>query len=465
MAYCPARSTKIAITIRLPMTHPLPSLPTDVPDPFTPPVTPGETGFSSTVKPEALLPAGSILGCTALIAGTTVGAGILALPTVTVPAGVIPSSALLLGVWFYALMAALLIAEANINRMRQGQPGTGLIAMAEQALGKAGARVAGAAYLFLHYAMLVAYIGQGGQGLQAVLARVGGMAIALPDWVGPVLFTLLLGGLVYAGNTRLVERFNTVFVVILLAAFLGLLGLGMTALEPARLLVQNWGALRPAIAIMFVALFFHNIIPVVTTQLQGDVAKVRWALSLGSAIPLLMFLTWNAVILGNAALDAATPATAATFDPVQLLRQGAGGTELGVLVSVFSELAIATSFIGFVYGLLDLFKDLWQLTPTDPVHRRTLFLLTLFPSLLIAMINPDLFVLALDYSGSFAISILSGLLPAIICWKQRRDNSINQRIPAMLPGGRWGLIGMMGVAIALIIQRLLEITYRYSSSI
>ena len=37
---------------------------------------------------------GSVLGSTALVAGTTVGAGILALPTVTLPSGVVPSSAL-----------------------------------------------------------------------------------------------------------------------------------------------------------------------------------------------------------------------------------------------------------------------------------------------------------------------------------------------------------------------------------
>lgn len=46
---------------------------------------------------------GSVLGSTALIAGTTVGAGILALPAVTLPSGVVPSTALLIAVWLYAV--------------------------------------------------------------------------------------------------------------------------------------------------------------------------------------------------------------------------------------------------------------------------------------------------------------------------------------------------------------------------
>jgi tyrosine-specific transport protein len=60
--------------------------------------------------------AGSIVGCIALVAGTTVGAGILALPAVTVPAGILPSSILLIAVWLYALVTGLLLVECNFRR-------------------------------------------------------------------------------------------------------------------------------------------------------------------------------------------------------------------------------------------------------------------------------------------------------------------------------------------------------------
>ncbi|MEL7246728.1 MAG: aromatic amino acid transport family protein, partial [Cyanobacteria bacterium J06573_2] len=75
---------------------------------------------------------GSVLGSTALIAGTTVGAGILALPAVTLPSGVLPSTALLIGVWLYAVLSALLIAEVTLNGMRyKGRASNGLLAMVE----------------------------------------------------------------------------------------------------------------------------------------------------------------------------------------------------------------------------------------------------------------------------------------------------------------------------------------------
>lgn len=71
-----------------------------------------------------------------------------------------------------------------------------------------------------------------------------------------------------------------------------------------------------------------------------------------------MFLTWNAVVLGSIGPTMMHAAEAGQMiDPLALLRQGGAGDILGKLISVFSEVAIITSFTGFVYGLKDFFKD------------------------------------------------------------------------------------------------------------
>ena len=44
---------------------------------------------------------GSVLGSAALIAGTTVGTGVLALPEITGPSGFVPSSEVLVAMWIY----------------------------------------------------------------------------------------------------------------------------------------------------------------------------------------------------------------------------------------------------------------------------------------------------------------------------------------------------------------------------
>ena len=238
---------------------------------------------------------------------------------------------------------------------RLGKPGLGFLATVAESLGVSGARITGGAYLFMHYALLVAYMSQGGNILASALATVSGGTV--PAWVGTIAFVVIFGGILSFGHQRLVTTLNSAFVAIVLVSFIGLLLLGATQVNPSQLLSQNWQALGSAVSVMFVALFYHNIIPVVTTQLEGDVQKIRRSIVIGSAIPLMMFLAWNAVILGSVTPELMQTVAQgnAIFDPLQRLRSGQAGAWLGGLVSIFSEFAIATSFIGFVYGLLDFF--------------------------------------------------------------------------------------------------------------
>jgi Tryptophan/tyrosine permease family len=69
----------------------------------------------------------------------------------------------------------------------------------------------------------------------------------------------------------------------------------------------------------------------------------RTAIIGGSAVPLLMFLAWNTVVLGSvdSAVVASATSSSGTFDPVQSL-QGVGdyAAQLPQIVSVFSEVRI-----------------------------------------------------------------------------------------------------------------------------
>ena len=58
---------------------------------------------------------GTVIGSAALVAGTTVGAGILALPAKTLAAGLAPTATLLVGGWVFMAATGLLIAEVDLN--------------------------------------------------------------------------------------------------------------------------------------------------------------------------------------------------------------------------------------------------------------------------------------------------------------------------------------------------------------
>ena len=113
----------------------------------------------------------SVTNAIVLVAGTTVGAGILALPAVTQSAGFVPSTVALTFSWMYMAATGLFIAEVACRTMAAtGKRATSLQSMASSSIGAVGANLSSAAFVFLHMALLVAYCSRGGE-LLTTLSR------------------------------------------------------------------------------------------------------------------------------------------------------------------------------------------------------------------------------------------------------------------------------------------------------
>lgn len=370
---------------------------------------------------------GSVFDSATLIAGTTVGAGILALPLVTTPAGLLPSTVLMVLSWLYMLISGLLIAEANLQVMqRLGRSQVGLLATIQNSLGRPGAIASGAIYIFIHYALLVAYVSRGGGILAAALRS--SLSFSIPHlwglWVGHILFVMVFGGILFWGSERFVSGLNSFLVVAVVASFGWLLWLTVGKVEVSRWATQHWDAAAAIIPVMFVAFVYQNVVPVITHQLEGDKGRVRWAIVLGSLAPLIMFAIWNAVILGSVDwrggwLDG--------IEPMELLREGLGRPGIGVAASVFSEFAIATSFNGFVLSLISVFEDIFRdFKPhNSPLRKVGFYALILLPPLALSAINPNIFLHAVSWAGAFGNSVLFGVVPALMIWKLQDDTDAN----------------------------------------
>jgi len=419
-------------------------------------------------------PATSTLpGAIALVAGTTIGAGILALPKATLEAGFAPSTAALLGAWAYMTASGVLIAEVNVNTLcALERKAVSISTMAQETLGPIGSRISSAAYLFIHYTVLVAYILQGGQ----LLLEFGANSplAALPaDTVGPLLYSGLLGAALLLSEPELVEKVNNVLFVGVLASFVGLVVLGSQQLDPTLLAHVDLPAVIPALPLCVLSLVHQNVIPTICYQLGCDLPKIRQAIVAGTAVPTLMFIAWNAVILGSVPFDAAATAamSGATFDPLEVLR--ASGNAFGDTVRVFSLLAVTTSFVGFYYGLTDFFADalgfdkricsdapdgedddeVGAAVKRSPAQKAALCALTVVPPVGFALWDPSVFFAALDNAGTYGVLTLFGILPAMMAWAQRYaddDEPLSTFVPDALPGGKPVLAGMVAAASAVI---------------
>ncbi|CAN1145429.1 Tyrosine-specific transport system [Linum perenne] len=137
---------------------------------------------------------GSLPSAISLVAGTTVGAGILAIPAVTQESGFLASAFACITCWIFMVATGLLIAEVNVNTMCElGSGGVSLVSMAKRTLGSVGVQVACWSYIFIHYALLVAYVARSSD---IITNNIG-----IPLWESAALFSLVLGSICYFGRS------------------------------------------------------------------------------------------------------------------------------------------------------------------------------------------------------------------------------------------------------------------------
>ncbi|MGL5324384.1 MAG: aromatic amino acid transport family protein, partial [Aeromonas sp.] len=108
------------------------------------------------------------LGCTLLIAGTTIGAGMLALPLASSSLGGPATLMLMVGLWALMAFTAMLQVEASLATGKWY-----LHQLADHLLGPWGKRIASFCILMLFYSLASAYISGGSSLLAQALADAG----------------------------------------------------------------------------------------------------------------------------------------------------------------------------------------------------------------------------------------------------------------------------------------------------
>lgn len=411
---------------------------------------------------ESARPSGAaVASCAALVAGTTIGAGALALPAATAACGFAPSAAALLVGWVLMASSALLLAEATVNIARaSGRADVGLAAATSHTLGAEAGACAGLASGLVQLALLSAYAAQGGAELGAFAAAAAGALGAAPPpaAAGACAFTVLLGGAAALGSPRLVGALNGALVCALCASVVRLLALAAPHVSLQRLgAASDWAATADALPICALALVFHNVVPAVCRRLRGDAVSIRRAIVLGSGLPFLLFVLWEAAVLGAADLGAGA-------DPLASLRALAAAEPAGPLgaltalaPSAFALAAVSTSYLGFAIGQTDVLVDMLGLDRTDQAAVLGAYALALLPPLAVALARPDVFTPALDAAGAFGVTSLYVLLPVALAWRCRYGGGADLA-PAveLLPFGRPALLVLVALALAIISDGALD---------
>lgn len=357
---------------------------------------------------------GSILGGVLLLAGSCIGAGMLAVPVVTGVAGFIPSLFMFFLAWAFMTTTGLLLLEANLALGHN----LSLISLAEKTLGPMGKLLCWLLFLFLFYSLSIAYIAASGGTLATLSLEL--FSFPLPNWVGSVFFTLVFGTVLYIG-TRHVDYLNRLLMLGLFLAYALLVILGLQYVKADHLLERAWPYAFAALPVLIIAFGFHNMVPSLAMYFKGDRRRLRITVIVGSVIPLFINLLWECVILGiipirgraglMEALDHGAAATEALYGVV-------GHSLISLVAQLFALFAITSSFLAQSLSLIDFLADGLKI-PKVKAQRLGLVLLTLIPPFLFALIYPGIFIEALNLAGGFSAVILFGIFPALMVWRLR----------------------------------------------
>jgi len=147
----------------------------------------------------------SLFGGAMIIAGTVIGAGMLANPTATSGVWFTGSLAVLLYTWFSMLSSGLMILEVNTHYPH----GASFDTMVKDLLGRSWNIINGIAVAFVLYLLTYAYIFVGGDLTPKGLGSAAGGDVSLT--VGQLVFFGILAFCVWA-SARLVDRFTSVLI-------------------------------------------------------------------------------------------------------------------------------------------------------------------------------------------------------------------------------------------------------------
>lgn len=362
----------------------------------------------------------SLLGGIMIIAGGTIGAGMLANPISTSGVWFIGSILILIYTWFCMMSSGLMLLEANLHY----PTGASFDTIVKDLLGKGWNALNGLSLAFVLYILTYAYITSGGgitEGFINQLLSSPESAVEIGRTSGSLIFAILLAAFVWF-STKAVDRFSTVLIAGMVISFVlsisGLVSSVKSDILFDTLAPENTEYLPYALAALPVCLVsfgFHQNVPSLVKYYHRDASKVVKSVFIGTAIALGIYILWQLAIQGNLPRSAFGPVIEKGGDIAALLNTLSATLEtdyIAVALKFFAYMAIASSFLGVTLGLFDYIADLFNFDDSKLGRTKTA-LVVFLPPLILSLEYPYGFVIAIGYAG-LAATIWAAIVPALL---------------------------------------------------
>jgi tryptophan-specific transport protein len=355
----------------------------------------------------------SLIGGACIIASVCVGAGMLGLPSAGAGAWTVWSMLAIAITMIVMTISGWMLLEA----FRHYDLKVSFDTVTKDLLGNKVNLLNNITVYFVGGILLYAYITSSGLILQDVLG--------LNAKVASALFVLIFSAFVWH-STRAVDRISVVLIAFMILSFVfGVSGLAVKV--DMSVLFDTIGeenAYAPyAMAMLPVALTsfgYHHSVSSMRAY-YGEETKAKYAILGGTVIALTLYFLWLFSIFGNL--------PRANFGPV--IEQGGNvdallkalgsvieSEQVANAINTFSMAAILSSFIGVGLGVFDFLADFFKFSD-DKSGRTKTWLVTFLPPLVLSLLFPFGFVIAIGYAGA-AATVWACIIPALFARKTRQ---------------------------------------------
>ncbi|EEA91833.1 MULTISPECIES: amino acid permease [unclassified Pseudovibrio] len=410
---------------------------------------------AETVEPQTTKKSqGTILGASVIAAGTAVGAGMFSLPVANSGVWFTVCLVLMIVVGYIMHTASLYIMEVTLHFPE----GSNYDSLAKGTIGNFGRIVNGLSVAFLCYVLTYAYISGGSSIITYSLSIFGD--VNMSSGVASLIFAVVLLSIVMMG-TKAVDRVNTVLIGGMIITFMislsSLIGNSSTAnLFPEISLGDRMPYAFYTISFLVASFGLQITVPTVTNYLGLDAKRTSKALLIAIFLAGFFYFLWMFAVFGNISRDD-FPAIIAEGgnigNIIGALSESGISANISVILQIFGNMAVATSFLGVSLSLYDYISDLFKFDTATVAGKAKTVGIAFVPTIILAILFPHGFIAAIGYAG--VVLVIFSLLAPIVMVRICRERNPNMY---QVPGGNARQAMVFGFGILVFIITAFELT-------
>lgn len=360
----------------------------------------------------------------AVLVGTAIGAGYLGMPYVMAKSGFIPGIVWLIFVAIFMLFIQLYLGETSLRTKGNHQ----LTGYCEKYLGKPGKLLMFLSMVFGIYSALAAYLLAEGKSLSYVI--IGNESYTL---IFSILFWLGMSGLTYIG-LRALKKYEKIGMLLVLITIVAITLFFSSSIRVENLNYVNSNYLFLPFGLILFSFLAFSAMPEVERVLLGQEKLMKRVVIWGIAIPLVVYIIFTLILVGNFGAGVPEIATLA----------------LGRFFSVLGILTMFTAFFTLTIAIRDMFRFDFNL------GRFKGWLLAIFVPLILFLLiyfyNLASFVQILGVSGIISGG-LAGILILLMNRKAKKEG--NRKPEYSIPINWWIIVILSAIFVAAVVAEFL----------